>query len=173
MEIAIDTIGAHPATELCITALQRLHEGHDFKNVLDMGCGNGILSVVAATVWEAQVLAVDISPKALSDAAKNIAENGLENRIKTVRSDGFIEPTISQTGPYDLVILNMLAEFVVASALQVKSGLKPGGFVVISGILDWKAADTELTYRNLGFEIIEKFSNSPWQSLIFRLPEKT
>ncbi len=170
MDIAIDTIGAHPATELCISALQWLHERQDYFNILDMGCGNGILSVVAATVWDARVLAVDISEKALTDAAAHIKANRLEDRITLVRSDGFLTPEIAQRGPYDLIIINLLAEFLVEMAPKVKEQLASGGFALISGMLAWKAADTERTYLNLGFEIIEQFANSPWHSTLIRLP---
>jgi ribosomal protein L11 methyltransferase len=171
-EIAIDIIGAHPATELCIRGLQWLQARQAVENVLDMGCGNGILSVVAASVWDARVLAVDISPQALSDARQRIADNHMENRIELLRSDGFIERRVSERGPYDLILLNMLAEFAVSQAQSVKACLRPGGFVMLSGILAWKAADTELTYSNLGFEKLETFSDSPWQASLWRLTAK-
>ena len=74
MIIAIDTIGIHPATECCFEALQWLHERREFHNLLDMGCGNGILSLAAASIWgDAKTLAVDILEKAIEDTNKNIA----------------------------------------------------------------------------------------------------
>lgn len=173
MHIAIDTVGAHPATSLCIEALQWLQARHAVGNVLDMGCGNGILSVVAASVWNARVLAVDISEKALSDARRHIADNQLENRIKLLRSDGFVERTINEAGPYDLILLNMLAEFAVSQAQAVRACLRPGGFVILSGLLAWKAADTEQSYKALGFELLEKFSESPWQACVLQLTSVT
>ena len=60
---------------------------------------------------ERQVLATDISPKAVEDAAANIAAHGLEERITAIRSDAFLHPKIRENAPYGLIICNMLAEY--------------------------------------------------------------
>lgn len=158
----LETAGLHPATELFLEALQWLQARKDCRRVLDMGCGNGILSVVAAGAWGAQVLAVDIAEKALADTARNAAQHGLSEHIATLRSDGFSAPEIAQSGPYDLIMFNVLAELVVAQAQSVKANLASGGVVILGGILEWKAADTRIAYESLGFEIIHKIIRSPW-----------
>jgi len=167
MTLAIETEGLHPSSGLCLEAMQWL-ERQDFRHVLDMGCGNGILSVVAATVWDAGVLAVDISEKAIGDAGRNITAHGLEQRITLLRSDGFSHPLIGERAPYDLILCNMLAEFTVEMAPQVKSHLAEGGVCILAGILAWKAGAVETLYNGLGFEIIKQTSNSPWQAYVLR-----
>ncbi len=149
-------------------ALQWLHEARDFTNILDMGCGNAILSTVAATIWEAKVLAVDISEKALEDAGRNITAHGLDRQITLFRSDGFSDPLIDQRAPYDLIICNMLAEFTVETARQVQKYLAPGGICLLAGILAWKAEAVKTTYSSLGLEIVKEMANSSWQSYVMR-----
>jgi ribosomal protein L11 methyltransferase len=166
MPIAIETAGIHPSTGLCLEALQWLHEDRDFENILDMGCGNGILSTVAASIWEAKVLAVDISEKALADAEKNITDQNVDNLVTLLRSDGFLNPMIRQRSPYDLIICNMLAEFTVETAREVKNHLAKGGICLLAGILAWKADGVETAYAGLGFEIIKEIKNSPWCAYI-------
>lgn len=172
MPIALNTEGAHPATHLCLQALQWLQERRDFARVLDMGCGNGILSVAAAAIWDSRVLAADISEQALEDARRNIAANGMEERVTLVRSDGFVAPRIREQAPYDLILFNLLAEPVVAMAQEVKAHLAAGGMAVIGGLLAWKAGGAAQAYQNLGFEIVRQFDDSPWRNYIVRLPEK-
>jgi ribosomal protein L11 methyltransferase len=169
MTIAIDTAGLHPATELCLEALQWLQQEREFHRVLDMGCGNGILSVVSATIWDADVMAVDISAKAVEDTRQMLAQETLGARVTAIRSDGFGEPAIGQNAPYDLIIFNMLAEPVVQMAPDVKSHLAPGGICVIGGLLEWKASATLEVYTMLGFEKIREFTAMPWHLYVLRL----
>lgn len=160
--IEVDTAGLHPSTACCLEALQWLHERIDCKNILEIGCGNGILSVVAANIWDAHVLAADISPKAVADTAANIAQYGLESRLQVVRSDGLSHSAISEAAPYDLVIGNLLAELQARIALDIRNVTAPGGWVILSGILAWKALEIELSYTTLGFEIAQKIEKTPW-----------
>jgi ribosomal protein L11 methyltransferase len=159
MTIAIDTAGLHPATELCLEALQWLQQEREFHRVLDMGCGNGILSVVSATIWDADVMAVDISAKAVEDTRQMLAQETLGARVTA----------IGQNAPYDLIIFNMLAEPVVQMAPDVKSHLAPGGICVIGGLLEWKASATLEVYTMLGFEKIREFTAMPWHLYVLRL----
>lgn len=166
MPFTLDTEGAHPATIASLEALHWLHERHDFANILEIGSGNGILAIAAANIWDAQVLAADISEQAVADTSANIAAYQLENQLKVVRSDGFGHPAIAQNAPYDLIICNLLADTHLKLALELKKHSTPDGWVLLSGILSWRAADVEAAYSGLGFEIIEKSTNSPWQSYL-------
>lgn len=168
MGITIDTLGAHPTTESCLELLQWLEGSYDFTRILDMGCGNGILSVTAAMIWDAPVLAVDISERALADAAENIAANELSERVSLLRSDGFAERNIAAGGPYDLIIINLLAQQLIAMAPQVQKNLAPGGICLISGMLAWLTADVEAAFSCLGFEILKKTEKESWHSLVLR-----
>ena len=161
----------HPTTECCLEALQWLEARQPFAHMLDIGCGSGILSVVAAGLWrQAELLAADISPQAVIDTEHVSREHGLEHCIKIIRSDGFNHPLIRERAPYDLIICNLLAEPITAWAPQMQSHLADKGICLLSGILAWLAPPLEETYRRLGFEVIHTIERSPWVTYVMRFP---
>jgi ribosomal protein L11 methyltransferase len=167
MDLTVDTQGLHPASALCFEALQWLHAREQFSNILEIGCGNGVLSLTAASIWDADVIAGDIAPQAVEDTLRNIEAQQIAN-VRVVRSDGFNHPLIAAHKPYDLIICNLLAELLVSLGNDIKKHLKSDGYIIFSGILAWKAAETMEIYQNLGFEIVEHLSDSPWNCYILR-----
>ncbi len=166
MTIAISAEGLHPTTESCLEALQWLQEKIHCRTVLDMGCGNGILSLTAASIWGASVIAADISPQAIIDTKQMVEESRLQDSITVIRSDGFSNPLIKNNSPYDLICFNLLAEPIITMASQVKAHLSENGVVILSGILRWHVASVETTYKALGFEMLKQIINEPWCTLI-------
>ena len=75
MPLAINTQHLHPASALCLEALQWLHAREEFANILEIGCGSGILSVACASIWDANIIAADISPKAVFKANAGLENN--------------------------------------------------------------------------------------------------
>ena len=98
MTINIETNPLHPATGLCIQALQWLHERFAFINALDIGCGNGILTPAAAGLWKTPVLAAAsiIAQQAVDDTTAAGIEHHLSHYVTALRSDGFSNPAISR-----------------------------------------------------------------------------
>ncbi len=166
MPLVIDARNLHPCTALSLEALARLQERREFSTILDMGCGNGILGITAARLWDAAVLAVDISPHAVEDTRRNAEQQGVSGQLTARRADLFNDEEIHRRGPYDLIIFNLLAEPIVAMAPEVKAHLAPGGMAIIGGILAWKAAETAQAYAGLGFEILEEIVESPWHTYL-------
>ncbi|MDX1975642.1 MAG: 50S ribosomal protein L11 methyltransferase [Rickettsiales bacterium] len=168
MDIAINTQNLHPSTEACLEAMQWLHAQQAFSQILDMGCGNGILSVTAAAIWDAQVLAVDIAPKAVQDTQATIAEYALEGRVQALHSDGFYNPNVGKAAPYDLIMCNLLADTLLSMAKTIQKHLKADGFCIFSGILTWRAAEIEQAFTALGFEFIHHITRNPWECFVLR-----
>lgn len=161
----------HPSTQGAVLALRELASKAHFKAVLDLGCGSGLLSLIATELWpESQVLAADISEKAVKDAELNIQQYGLESRIRVVRSDGFSNSAIRQKAPYTLILCNLLAELLTRVAPDVKSHLVPDGIAVLSGILSWMLPQVRESYLTLGFEIAAEIELGEWRTLIVRQP---
>lgn len=166
MNIAISAVGLHPTTELCLEAMQWLHQRRAIHNVLDMGSGSGILSVTAASIWPAKVLAVDISENAVRDTRNMAESHGLSEYIEVIRSDAFANPLILDKSPYDLICFNMLAEAVIKTAAHVNACLAPDGVLIMSGILVWQMPDVEAIYNSLGFEFINEYDKNPWHAYV-------
>ena len=158
----------HPTTESCLEALAWLHTQERFSNILEIGCGSGILSLTAVALWQAQVLATDISQQAVADTQQLIQQQTLASNITVLRSDGFNHPLIRQNVPYDLIICNVLAEPLVQWAPEMQSSLTKGGICLISGILSWLASPLEDVYKGLGFEILYTIQRSPWVTYVIR-----
>lgn len=165
--LQLATQNLHPATLLCLEALQRLHDHHDCAHILDLGCGNGILSVVAAEIWpQARVLAADIAEKAVADANAAFRQRRMESRAEAIRSEGFSHSSLAGRAPYDLILCNLLANLLMEYAPHIKKCLKTDGYVILGGVQPWQAAEIEQAYTGLGFEIIDKIGSSPWLAYI-------
>jgi len=168
MPVTIDTAGLHPTTEACLEALEWLHERQHFSNVLDMGCGNGILSLASAGIWGANILAADIAPQAVADTQAQCKTHQMESLITVIRSDGFHHEMIAKAAPFDLIIFNLLAEPIVQMAPQLRTHLATGGVCILSGIQEWLSASVEETYRALGFAQLHSITRSPWRTYIMK-----
>jgi ribosomal protein L11 methyltransferase len=99
--------------------------------VLDYGCGSGILAIAAAKLGARKVWAVDIDPQALLASDDNADENGVEDRIKLV-SPAALPEALS----VDVLLANILAGTLVRLAPEFGQRVRPGGRLVLSGILE-------------------------------------
>lgn len=132
--------GQHPSTQLALAALQQLsEEGAQFKNILDMGCGSGLLSIASALIWpEAQVTAVDVEENAVVTTMNNAVENGVSKRITAIRHDGYDHVLITESAPFDAVICNITADPILSLAKGLCEVLALNGIAILSGILAWR-----------------------------------
>jgi ribosomal protein L11 methyltransferase len=156
----------HPSTALALSALEWLQERNDFETVLDMGCGNGILAITASRVWDAHVLACDISDAAVSDAKENVVRAGCDSHVSVIKSDGFKHHKIPENAPYDLIIANLLAEWQVSMARDIQKNLTPGGYVILSGILAWLSSPVKDAFSSAKCNIIHELSDKEWYCYI-------
>lgn len=129
----------HPSTQTAIEAIQiTMHLGA-FSPILDMGCGAGLLSMLAAQLWpEARIVAVDKDPDAVRAAQENITNNGFGERITVMRSNGYQAAAIWELAPYDLVISNILADVLIPLAGDLSKILADGGIAILGGIMTWR-----------------------------------
>jgi len=118
--------GSHPTTRLCLDWLCELPLTG--RRVLDYGCGSGILGIAAARLGAAEVVGVDIDPKALEAAADNAARNRVALGLQ--HSNGAL------AGPFEVVIANILTNPLCVLAPALYGHLAPGGRIALSGVLE-------------------------------------
>ena len=160
--------GDHASTRGCLMALDRLAERRRFRRVLDVGCGSGILAIAAAKCWPAQVLAVDFDPVAVRVTAANACLNGVEGRVRAAVSEGFAGAEVRALAPYDLMLLNILAEPLIALAPDVARALAPGGMVVLAGLLDSQAPAVLGAYRACRLRPAFRLDLGLWATLVLK-----
>ncbi len=163
--------GHHGTTRGCLEALDRLAgQGFAPARVADIGCGTAVLAMGAARIWPGAgaILASDIDEVAVDVARANVAANGLEGRVRCVEAAGFNHPDLRAAAPFDLVFANILKGPLIALAPEMRDCLAPGGYVILSGILNEQAREVIDVYCALGFNLEEKRRIVDWTSLVLR-----
>ena len=130
--------GTHPTTALCLEWLERAALSGKF--VIDYGCGSGILAIAAVKLGASRALAVDIDPQALTATRENAARNGVADRIAV----GAVAAAAKQRT--DILLANILAEPLHDLAAAFGELVKPGGNIVLSGLLASQAAALAANY---------------------------
>ncbi len=119
--------GTHPTTRLCLEWLDEYVRPR--QHVMDFGCGSGILGIAAVLLGADDVVGVDNDPQALQASFANAARNGVEDRIRLFMPEDW------RDGEFDIVCANILAQPLIDLAAQLKAMLKPGGRIVLSGVM--------------------------------------
>lgn len=119
--------GTHPTTALCLEWLDR--QPLAGLHVIDYGCGSGILAIAAARLGATRVWATDLDPQALSACRDNARSNNVAEIIQT-----FL-PTELPGESCDVLLANILARPLIELAAHFKNRIKPGGHLILSGIL--------------------------------------
>jgi ribosomal protein L11 methyltransferase len=146
--------GSHPTTRLCLRWLDdNLKAG---ETVLDYGCGSGILAIAAAKLGAARVDGVDIDPQAVGASRDNAALNEVDAH--------FCLPDGLAAGQYDVVVANILTNPLKGMAPLLASRVRPGGQLVLSGILAEQAEDVMAVYREW-FEFSPPILDEGWVRL--------
>jgi ribosomal protein L11 methyltransferase len=161
--------GHHGTTKGCLLALDRLDQGgFRGRNVADIGCGTAVLAMAAAAIWPDTVIASDIDPVAVEVAAANVAANGLSGRVNCVEAVGFSHPDLTARAPYDLVFANILKGPLIDLAPSMAGFSAPGGYVILSGILNSQADEVARIYSEAGFCLVSRDEISEWTTLVLQ-----
>ena len=163
--------GDHQSTLGCLIAIDRLARGRPMARILDLGCGSGILSIAAARIWPAAIIAADVDPDAVAMTARCAQANGVAERIAAVRSRGFQNRALRAGAPFDLVLANILARPLERLAPAIARHLAPGGRVVLSGLLVEQGPVVLDAYGKHGLAIAERFAFDEWLTLVLMKPE--
>jgi len=177
--------GTHPTTRLCLEALERYVDARyadagrvpRSERVLDMGTGSGVLSIAAAKQFAvakqlavdeepsgASILALDIDELAVAAARENVAENGVSEQVEVA-----LGSLAAARGPYDLILVNILAEVICALFGDgLADHLAPGGTVIASGIIDEREPDVRAAFEASGLSMVDRLFERDWVALVGR-----
>ena len=159
--------GMHETTQLCIRQLKKLVRRGD--RVLDIGCGSGILGLLALKLGAGFTLGLDLDPSAIEATHENMKTNGLNERQYEVLIGNVIEDSEirEEVGfeKYQVVVANILAEVLVMLAPVVVKHLKDEGVYITSGILNEKVAMVEEAMERAGLKVIEVNHQGEWSSV--------
>jgi ribosomal protein L11 methyltransferase len=155
--------GLHPSTRLCMRALeQHLRPG---DQVLDVGCGSGVLSITAARLGAGAILATDIDPIAVTATEENCQRNGVAELV-TVRAGSLPEHT-EQPGGWPVVVANILADVIVQLLVDgMAQLLAEDGRLVVSGIIEPRAAEVEAALDQASLHLVQRLSEGDWVALV-------
>ncbi|MEL7626368.1 MAG: 50S ribosomal protein L11 methyltransferase [Anaerolineaceae bacterium] len=162
--------GTHPSTQLCLLALERY--GCQGKNVLDVGCGNGILSIAAVRLGAERVLGVDYDPTTIPSCERNAALNGMEGRITfEVGTHTDILARMDDLNQAPVVLANILAHILVKMlGTGLADTVAPGGILILGGILDFQAESVIQAANKAGLTLIDTLPEQDWVVLVFQKP---
>jgi ribosomal protein L11 methyltransferase len=126
--------GQHPTTHFCLKRIAKCRRFGIEQSFLDIGTGSGILAIAAAKLDYAPVVAFDCDADAVRAAGNNVKRNRIQNRIRLRRGDLQRWPMRARQ-QFDLVCANLTSDLLLANAEKIRNLLKPGGRLVIAGIL--------------------------------------
>jgi ribosomal protein L11 methyltransferase len=156
--------GTHPTTQLCLVALEDLLADWPAVDVLDLGCGSGILGIAALKLGASKVLALDTDELAVKSTRENAALNAVTDRLTVQR--GSLETVAGSARQFDLLVMNILAKVIVALCGEgLGDVVRAGGRAIFSGIIDEQADEVEAALRATGFDPVRRRTQGDWVAI--------
>ena len=163
--------GTHATTRGCLTMLAALDRA-ETANAVDVGCGSGILAIAMAKLWRRPVIGGDNDAEAVDVARENAELNGVGELCRFVTAEGLDAPQLVARVPYDLIVANILAGPLIDLSKSFAAAVRPGGRVLLSGLLVEQAADVLAAYARCGFAFERRVDletgGAWWRTLVLR-----
>ena len=166
--------GSHTTTKLCLEYIEKIDEklsGESFE-MIDVGCGSGILAIAANKLSGAHVTAIDIEENSIRVAKENFETNNIpeseyELYLGSITDDDELFSKIARK-KYKMLAANIVADVLKAMAPYFKKLLDDDGYAVISGIISERADEVEQSFLSSGFSVIEKKDTDGWTAIFLR-----
>ncbi|MDO5156071.1 MAG: 50S ribosomal protein L11 methyltransferase [Eubacteriales bacterium] len=163
--------GSHETTKLCISNIKKYLKEDGSSEVLDAGCGSGILSIIAMKLGAKRVYGIDIDALAVQASVENLELNGIsKDNFQIVKGDvigdkEFAE-SVAKIGQYDIVVANILADVIIPLSGVIRPFMKEDAVFITSGIIDMKEEAVKEALIQNGFEIIDITHMGEWVSIV-------
>ena len=162
--------GKHETTQLCIKQLMK-YIGKEVKapKVLDVGCGSGILSIVALKLGAREVVGTDLDADCMISTRDNMEVNHLDASlgkfyVGNLIDDEELQKTVG-TKEYEIVVANILADVIIPMAPVIPDRLKKGGYFMTSGIIDFKENEVKEAIEKAGLTVVEINHQGEWVNI--------
>ena len=161
-EMAFGT-GHHETTYMMLESMAGYRDKIAGGTVMDIGCGTGVLAILAAKMGAAKVYGVDADAVAAQSAFDNVRLNRVSRRVETWCGDA----SALQAGKYDLILANIHRNVILFDLPTYARSLRPGGVLLTSGFYEADSADITAEARLRGLELISSKSRGGWSCLHF------
>jgi ribosomal protein L11 methyltransferase len=155
--------GQHPTTEFCLREIVCCRKNGMQQSFLDIGTGSGILAIAAAKLGYKPVRAIDFDPEAVRVARANARVNRVHKKLQMERGD-VTKPPTKPKGQFDLICANLISNLLIAERKRIAAQLKPGGVLVLAGILKSEFLEVQRQFEALGLQLISGKSKKEWRS---------
>uniref|UniRef100_A0A7C3AA24 Ribosomal protein L11 methyltransferase n=1 Tax=Thermorudis sp. TaxID=1969470 RepID=A0A7C3AA24_9BACT len=160
--------GLHPTTRHCLEWLEALPLAG--ARVLDAGAGSGILSIAAVRLGAASVDAVELDPVAVEVLRENLVRNRIAGRVRVIPGD--VQAVIPPGAQYDLLLANIIARVLIGAGKRLVEATRPGGLLVLSGIIEPHEQTVRARYEELGARLAGRRVDGDWVTLLYEKPER-
>ena len=158
--------GMHETTQLCIRALKKYVTSE--TEILDVGCGSGILGMLALKFGAKHSLGTDLDPCAIDATHENMEVNGIRKDQYEVMIGNIIDDKAVGYEKYDIVAANILADVLVPLTPVIIHQMKPGAVYITSGIIEDKENVVVEAVKAAGLEVLEVNHQGEWVSVVAR-----
>jgi len=155
--------GEHETTASCLKMMEKM-AGLRGSSLLDLGSGTGILTIGALKLGAAEAVCIDISPDAVRTCQHNCELNGLRDRVRHVT--GTLATLNNEV--FDLVLANIYGDLLIDLAAELVRAVKPGGQLLLSGMLWEYNFDVRKTYKRLGCEVLQNCMLEEFSTVLLR-----
>jgi ribosomal protein L11 methyltransferase len=155
--------GTHETTRGCLEMLEKYWQG---GALLDAGTGTGILAIAAIKLHPgSRVVGFDVDPEAIEVAMENAAINGVADdiEIEVNKLSSFHDQD------FDMVMANLTSDVIITLAADFAQVIKPGGVLIVSGILLEQGDELKSAFEKRGFKVIEEKPDGEWVTFVLRL----
>jgi len=154
--------GTHETTKMCAVLVDKYINKDDV--VMDIGCGTGILSIVAAKLGASEVVAVDVDEVAVKVTKENCRVNGTDGVVDAFKGTILDIKDIKA----DLIVANIIADVIIDMAKDLSKYLKADGIFITSGIIKERKQQIIEEYQKYGFYLVESMENGEWVAMVFK-----
>lgn len=154
--------GNHETTSMCIENLEKYVS--EKSTVFDIGCGSGILGIVASKLGAKNVVGIDIDEMAVKVANENIQKNNVQDTMTAIA--GNMTDKIEEGAKADIVVANIIADIIMKMSGDVRKLLKDDGIFISSGIILAKVDEVLENLKDNGFEVVDVIKKGEWSCIV-------